>query len=223
MPPNVVARWETWWKDKGDKIDLAKINIEEAERGLTIVCDVNGGRGVWECDLKGRELFHIGGLSGPIDVQPLPGGRVLIAERHANRITERDRKGDILWEIKTKGDPVSCQRLPNGNTFIATHNELMEVTLDKKTVYLYTPSEYVYSATRLRNGHILYAHNQQGIVELDSAGKLVRKVPCVHQGDGGGVCLGWKLCPMGIFWWASMARTRSWRWIRPVSGCGRRP
>jgi hypothetical protein len=191
--------WEQWWKNKGDKIDLAKINIEEAERGITIICDINGGRGVWECDLKGKELAHISGLSGPIDAQPLPGGRLLIAERHANRITERDRKGEILWEIKTKGDPVTCQRLSNGNTFIATHNELMEVAHDKKPVYSYTPSEYIYAATRLRNGHIIYAHNQQGIVELDAAGKQVRKVPCPHQGDGGGVWLGVELLPSGRF------------------------
>jgi hypothetical protein len=195
--------WDDWWKDKGARVDFAKLNLEEAERGITLICDVNGGpRGsgsVWECDRAGKVVWRYDELSGPIDAQVLPGGRVLIAERHANRITERDRKGTVLWEMKTKGAPVSCERLPNGNTFIATESELTEVTRDGKAVYSHTPQHYVYSASRLRNGHVLYAHNQQGLVEMDVTGKVVRTVPFAHQGDGGGVWLGVELLPNGRF------------------------
>jgi outer membrane protein assembly factor BamB len=193
--------WDDWWK--GAKVDLAKLSLEEAERGITLVCDVNGGpRGsgtVWECDRTGKVIWRYDDLGGPIDAHLLPGGRVLIAERHANRVTERDRKGTVLWEAKTKSAVVSCERLANGNTFIATESELTEVTRDGKPVYSHTPQHYVYSATRLRNGHIIYGHNQQGIVELDVAGKVVRTVPFAHQGDGGGVWLGVELLPNGRF------------------------
>ncbi len=195
--------WDEWWKEKGDKIDLAKLNLEEAERGLTLVCDVNGGpRGngsVWECDRAGKVVWRCDDVNGPIDARVLPGGRVLVAERHANRVTERDRKGAVLWETKTKSAPVSCERLANGNTFVATEHELTEITRDNKTVYAHTVEHYVYSATRLRNGHVLYAHNAQGLVELDAAGKVVRTVPFAHQGDGGGVWLGVDLLPNGRF------------------------
>ena len=195
--------WDAWWKQKGDKVDLAKLNLEEAERGITVVCDVGGGpRGngsVWECDRSGKVVWRCDDVQGAIDAQVLPGGRVLIAERHGKRVTERDRKGAILWETKTKSAVVSCERLPNGNTFIATERELTEVTRDGKAVYEHTAEHYVYSAARLRNGHILYAHDKQGLVELDAAGKVVRTVPFAHQGDGGGVWLGVQLLPSGRF------------------------
>jgi hypothetical protein len=195
--------WDAWWKEKGDKVDLTKLNLEEAERGITLICDVNGGpRGhgsVWECDRGGKVVWRCDDVNGPIDAQVLPGGRVLIAERHAQRVTERDRKGTVLWETKTKADVVSCERLPNGNTFVATEREVTEVSRDGKTVYSYAAENYIYSATRLRNGHILYAHNKQGITELDGAGKVVRTVPFTHQGDGGGVWLGVELLPSGRF------------------------
>jgi HEAT repeat protein len=197
------AAWDDWWKDKGDKIDLAKLNLEEAERGITLVCDVNGGpRGqgsVWECDRAGKVVWRCDDVNGPIDAQVLPGGRVLVAERHGQRVTERDRKGAVLWETKTKAAVVACERLPNGNTFVATEQELTEVTREGKAVYSYPAKHYVYSATRLRNGHILYAHNAQGLVELDAEGKEVRAVPFAHQGDGGGVWLGVELLPGGRF------------------------
>ncbi len=195
--------WDEWWKENGARLDLGRLSQEEAERGITLVCDVNGGRGggaVWECDRAGKVVWRYDGdLKGPIDVQLLPGGRLLIAERHGNRVTERDRKGAVLWEMRTAGDVVSCQRLPNGNTFIATHNQFLEVTRDHQTVFSHTPSHYVYAATRLRNGHILYAHNAQAIVELDASGKEVRAVPFAHQGDGAGVWLGVDLLPNGHF------------------------
>ncbi len=195
--------WDDWWKEKGDKIDLTKLDLEAAERGLTLVCDVNGGpRGsgsVWECDRAGKVIWRCDDVNGPIDAQLLPGGRVLVAERHGKRVTERDRKGVVLWETKTSGDVVSCERLPNGNTFIATEQELTEVGRDGKVVYSHHPKEYVYAATRLRNGHILYAHSQQAIVELDAARKVVRTVPFAHQGDGGGVWLGVEPLPGGRY------------------------
>ncbi len=195
--------WDEWWKEKSDKIDLTKINLEEAERGLTLVCDVNGGPGgngsVWECDRSGKVVWRCNEVNSPIDAQVLSGGRILIAERHVNRITERDRKGTVLWETKTKSAVVSCERLPNGNTFIATENELTEVTRGGKTVYSHAAEHYVYAATRLPNGHILYAHDKQALVELDVAGKVVRTVPFAHQGDGGGVWLGVELLPNGRF------------------------
>jgi hypothetical protein len=202
-PGKCRRAWDGWWKEKGDKVDLTKLNLEESERGLTIVCDVNGGpRGegsVWECDRAGKVVWRCNDVKGPIDAQVLSGGRVLIAERHAQRVTERDRKGTILWQTKTKDAVVSCERLPNGNTFIATEHELTEVMRDGKVVYSYRVSNYIYSATRLRNGHILYAHNKQAFVELDAAGKEVRTVPFTHQGDGAGVWLGVELLPNGRF------------------------
>ena len=54
--------------------------------GLTLVSEYDGhtqGGRVYELGKDGKERWAVTGLSGPNDVQPLPGGRVLIAERNA--------------------------------------------------------------------------------------------------------------------------------------------
>jgi hypothetical protein len=176
--------WEGWWKVHGEKVDLARLKLDEPQQGLTLICDLNGGKTgmgrVWEVGRDGKMLWEMDKAQGPIDAHPLPGGRVLVAEHNGNRVTERNRKGDVLWEARLKNNPVACQRLPNGNTFIATYTELLEVTRDGKTVYSYGKAYGVYYALKLRNGHILYAHRNNQLVELDGAGKEVRTVPCTN-------------------------------------------
>ena len=184
--------WEDWWKQKGAGVDLSKLNLDEAERGITLICDVNGSRpgsdgSVWECGRDGKVTWRYDQLAGPIDAHLLPGGKLLIAEHRGNRVAERDRKGTILWETKTRSNPVSCQRLPNGNTFVATHDELLEVTRDGKSVFSRRPGQRIYSATKLRNGHIIYVHSNNAVVELDEAGKEVRSVPCPNTSIWAGV------------------------------------
>ena len=118
--------------------------------------------------------WQIKELSGPSDVQLLPGGRVLIAERNANRVTERDRKGAILWQHLDQQSPVSCQRLPGGNTLIASFGELYEVTPDGKKVHT-LPGSYRH-AVRLRNGHIVYVTSDGNVTEMDATWKQIRTV-----------------------------------------------
>ena len=96
-----------------------------------------------EIDADGRPRWQIDGLQQPLDVQLLPGDRLLIAEHSANQVTERNLRGEVLWEkrlgVRAQADgeadgPLVAQRLPNGNTFIATHTELLEVDRDGKEV-----------------------------------------------------------------------------------------
>ena len=35
--------WETWWQASGGKADLARLKQEEPYRGLTLVCEYDGG------------------------------------------------------------------------------------------------------------------------------------------------------------------------------------
>src|SRR5262249_37550656 len=107
----------------------------------------------------------------------LPGGRVLVAEHGANRVTERDRKGNILWQHGLTSQPVSCQRLPNGNTFIATYQELLEVTPDNKVVYRYpTGNGMIYQAEKLRDGRFVYVSSGSALFELEDDGKVARQL-----------------------------------------------
>src|SRR5205823_5162189 len=107
----------------------------------------------------------------PVDAQPLPGGRVLVAEHGRSRVTERDPKGEVLWEQRTDSQPVSCQRLANGNTFIATYNELLEVTRDHKVVFSRKRLAGVFNARKLPNGHVVFVQSNNQVVELDEAGR----------------------------------------------------
>ncbi len=176
--------WDRWWKDAGDKTDLAKINFEDALQGLTVICEaLNGPDGVcvWECGADGKQRWRIDGLKAPSDAQVLPGGRVLIAEGHGRRVTERDLSGKVLWQAATNSYTTTCQRLPNGNTFISSYSEIKEVTPEGKDVYTYRNpvGGDIYRTQRLPNGHILFVCSGGSIVELDAAGKQVRviKVP----------------------------------------------
>src|SRR5258708_39406600 len=115
-------------------------------------------RKVGECDRDGKPRWVIENLQGPIDVNVLSGGRVLIAEYQGQLVTERNLQGQIVWQKSIRGNPTICQRLPNGNTFIATYTNLMEVTRSGQELYSHTVDPAigpVYSAQKLRNGHIL--------------------------------------------------------------------
>jgi hypothetical protein len=184
--------WEAWWKERGEKVDLSKVNLDTAYKGLTLICDFNGagkfaGGRIWECAKDGKMRWEIGGdLGGPVDAQVLPGGRVLIAEHNVSRVTERDRDGKVLWSQQTNGNTVSCQRLPNGNTLIATLNEIVEVTRDKKPVYKIPGTKgQIWSAYKGKDGKILCAAGND-VVEYDSTGKELRSVQVGGMGGWGG-------------------------------------
>jgi hypothetical protein len=182
--------WEDWWKKNAAKIDLAKINLEEAQLGINLIAELggnNGGQGrVWACGNDGKSRWSIDCM-GPVDARLLRGGRVLIAEHHGQRVTERDQKGKVLWETKLNNSPVSCQRLTNGNTFIATYNEICEVSRDGKKVYTHNMNNnMLFWAEKLRNGNILYVGSNNQIVEMSTAGKEVRTVSLANTGGTGG-------------------------------------
>src|SRR5262249_49761287 len=78
--------------------------------------------------------------------------------------------------------------LPNGNTFIASFNELTEVDPKGAPLWSYKNPEgsTIYRARRLPNGHLLFACANNAVVELDAAGKEVRriKIPAATAGWG---------------------------------------
>jgi hypothetical protein len=179
--------WDKWWTANAEKIDLTILQKEEPQLGLTLVSEYDGhGQGgrVYEMGRDAKERWAITGLSGPNDVQPLPGGRVLIAERNANRVTERDRQGNILWQQNDMQSPISAWRLPGGNTLIASFGELYEVTPDNKKVHSISGSYR--HAIRLRNGHILYVTSDGQVTELDAAWKQVRSAKPEKYDSGAG-------------------------------------
>src|SRR5262249_16245554 len=87
--------WEAWWKADGAKVDLARLSRTEPLLNLNLVSELDGsgpaGAGrVWEFGADGKSRWEISNLNRPIDARVLPGGRVLVAEHGAMRVTERD-------------------------------------------------------------------------------------------------------------------------------------
>jgi hypothetical protein len=146
--------WTAWWKEHADKVDLAKISELKPVLGYTMLIMLDTGK-LLEVDTAKKTRWEISGLEFPLDAQYLPGGRVLVAEQGANRVTERDLKGKVLWE-KRIAEPLMAQRLRNGITMIATRTTLLEVDRACKTVSSYRPAngEQIMRAQKLANGDI---------------------------------------------------------------------
>jgi HEAT repeat protein len=173
--------WEKWWKDNAAKIDLAKVRKQKALRGITVIVEHdnsgkdNRGR-IWATRKGGKVIWELdNGLGGPMQVQPLPNGRFLIAEYMTSRVTERDRKGKVVWEKAAGNSTMSAQRLANGNTFIATRSTIMEVDRKGKVLYNWLKGD-VYRAHKLPNKHVVYTTSQQ-VIELDANGKQLVAIP----------------------------------------------
>jgi hypothetical protein len=178
--------WETWWKKASEHVDFARLKGEEPPHGLTVLCEAGDESSrVWEYGQSGQPCWEILHLDGAFAAQPLPGGRVLLAEHHANRVTERDYEGKILWEQRTAVNPIACQRQANGNTLIATYHELYEVTRDHKVVFRHADRRDIRDALRLPNGHVLYITADGVLVERDAACEhLLRTIQPEKHAEG---------------------------------------
>jgi HEAT repeat protein len=178
------AAWTAWWRDHGPAVDLSRVEDQEQELGLTVIAELDSNK-VWECGRDGQARWQLDNLRGPIDAQILPGGRVLIAENAGKRVTERDLRGTVLWEKSMTQNPIACQRLRNGNTFITTYQGVMEVDRDGKELYNYAPGPggLIFGAHRQRNGLIALITSQNMIIELDSKGRELKRVPVTTNGN----------------------------------------
>jgi len=193
--------WQTWWKKNEARVDLAKVNLVDPVLGLTLYCEYDnnaGGGRVWLSGPDGKMRWEINGLAGPNDARLLPGGRVLIAERNANKVTERDQTGKVLWQQQVEGGVIAADRLPNGNTLVTTWNTIVEITPAGKHVWSSEGIGFRY-AYRVRNGHIVGITAAGQVVEYDAAGKKLRTVTPAQHAAGAGYWATVELLPSGRF------------------------
>ncbi|MBI1915365.1 MAG: HEAT repeat domain-containing protein [Planctomycetes bacterium] len=184
------AAWLAWWRDHGKETDLAGLHVEPF-RDWTLLVLLDEGR-VLELDSDDKVRFKIDMLALPLDVQSLPGERVLVAEHGANRVTERLRDGTVLWQVRAD-EPLVAQRLSNGNTFIACKTHLAEVDRDGRAVFRYARpagNEQFMRARKLPDGTIAAVvqarlRGEQYYVRLDPSGKeLARFAVSVYTFGG---------------------------------------
>jgi hypothetical protein len=179
--------WEAWWKEHGGRIDLAVLQESARFLGHTTVVLLDEKQ-VVDLDASNRVRWKIEGAEMPLDVQRLPGEKVLLAEYKGNRVTERNSKGEVLWQKKI-AEPLAAQRLANGNTFIANRYGLVEVDKTGKEVFSYNRpnGEDIMRARKLPGGDILLI-TQLGVarfVRLDRFGKELKSFGVEVATSGG--------------------------------------
>src|SRR5262245_7731032 len=194
--------WQTWWNANGERADLARITTTGVPSGLTLFCVYDSPRGegkVWLTGADGKVRWEVGGLSGPNDARLLPGGRVLVAERNANRVTERDSTGKVLWQKQVDSGAIAAQRLPGGNTLITSWNQLLEVNSKGDTVWTYSHPGGFRHASRVNSGRIVAVAANGQVLELDRAGKLLRTITPERHTEGAGYWATVETIPGGRF------------------------
>jgi hypothetical protein len=169
--------WLAWWKAEGAHVDLAKLQETPKMMGRTLVVLLDQGR-IMELGADNEPRWQIDGLVFPLDVQMLGDKSVLIAEYHANRVTERDLRGNILWQKAVAG-PLLAQRLPNGHTFIASDTQFLEYDKDEREVVsLSVPDETkkIMKAMKLPNGEVACLTSDARVVRYDVSGKELKEL-----------------------------------------------
>jgi hypothetical protein len=170
-----ATAWDAWWRNNRDALRLEYHKLQERLSPLLLFTDLDEGL-VVALGPDWQECWHISGLEGPVDVQLLPSGRVLVAENHGQRVTERDRAGRVVWEYRTKSYPGACWRRPDGNTVIATRHELVEVIPAGQAVWSRRWAEALCGARPLRDGRIAVLTAQKHLVTLTGTGREVSQV-----------------------------------------------
>ncbi len=185
---NVAGAWRQWWQGERGKIVMTDSFVAASGgslRGYTLLVQPQSNT-ITELDRDGKPRWTLTGLQGPVDAQVLANQHVLVAE--LGRVTERDLSGNILWKVEGI-QPVSVQRLANGNTFIPCDGMLIEVDRTGKDVLRVSVAGRLISgivaARKLRDGRIV-AFERGSIIQLDQAGREVKRVPARTGGVIGG-------------------------------------
>ncbi len=179
------AVWQTWWEEHGKSLDLKNRPAAAQPRGYTMVVLLDSGRAL-ELDKQNKVRLKFDGLSYPLDAQMLPGDRLLAAEYHGDRVTERDFDGKIIWEFHIE-KPLVAQRLPNGHTFMANEQQFLEVNRQGREIFnVHRPvSDRIMKARKLPNGEIACITTLRRFVRLDTNGTELAGFP-VNVGTSGG-------------------------------------
>ncbi len=151
-------QWDKWWQDNGNALDLAKLQQQHHQQGLTVIAQMDlakagAGRAsgrVYEVDNDGKVKWQIEGLLYPVDVQILGDDRVLIAEYTGRQVTERNLKGEVQWTKAVNGLLLVLPGgWPTATRSSSSANSLMEVDKEgKEVVTIPRPSNDIVAAVR---------------------------------------------------------------------------
>lgn len=98
----------------------------EKDRTLTVLLDEGIIRLL---NSRNEPVWELKDIAFPLDAEYLPGGRILVAEHGANKVTIRSPKNEVLWERSVEM-PLAAQRTPRGTILITTADMVLEVDGD---------------------------------------------------------------------------------------------
>ena len=173
--------WAKWWQTAGPSVDLAKSLDTEALRGITLISEMDlnknfqSGR-IFEVGPDGKQIREFKTTSAIMDVQRLPGGRLLLAEWVSRQVREYDWTGKVVWESPAvPSNPLFGYRLPGGNTLIGYDGGLVEYTPDKKPVGTWPKVQGLKHCVRTKSG-TLFVLTSTDVIEFDASRKEVRRI-----------------------------------------------
>ena len=207
---NLKNGWAGWLASGMPGLDWERLSGKCRDRGFTVVVlfdGENGGR-VTRLGPGGEVVGEASGLLGPNDVEILPGGRLLIAERNAGKISERNRQGNILWEHSMSGSPVSVARTLRGTVAVATFRELQEIDREGRVIHsLSHPSGF--RAVRKKPDGMLGAVTGDGhLLMINPEWRVVSDAVIKEIGQGAG-------------YWCGLEFLHDDRWLVALGGSGR--
>lgn len=202
--------WKGWLASGMPGLDWRRLAVGCRDRGFTVVVlfdGDNGGR-VTRLGPDGEVVGEARGLLGPNDVEILPGGRFLIAERNAGKISERNRQGTILWEHSMSGSPVSVARTLQGTVAVATFRDLQEIDREGRVLHSVNhPGGF--RAVRMKPDGMMGAVTGDGhLLLINQDWRVVSDVVIKEIGHGAG-------------YWCGLEFLRDDRWLVALGGSGR--
>jgi HEAT repeat protein len=164
--------WAAWWRDHGLTVDMTILDRHPRLLGYTVVAEYTDGRNgrVLEYGADGRVRWKVENIPWPLDVEVLPGQRLLLTEFYDQRVAERNFRGELLWHKQLTQNPLSARRLPNGNTLIVTQNQILEVDRAGREVSNISRPGIV-AAEKLRSGRVASIDSAGGLTIFDAAGR----------------------------------------------------
>ncbi|HKB42161.1 MAG TPA: HEAT repeat domain-containing protein [Gemmataceae bacterium] len=183
--------WAGWWRDHGEKLDLARLDVSRRMLGLTLIVQLDtrrvarpvGGPGgivlpgrVFEVGMDGKTRWEIDGLNYPVDAQVTGPNRVLITEYRNREITERNFKGEVLWRKQFTTYPMGARRLANGHTLVNLRNQVVELDRGGRELHSHTvQSGLIVGMGKTKKGQTVVVDYQGTCTYLDETGREVKK------------------------------------------------
>ena len=202
--------WRGWLAAGLPGLDWSRLSPSCQDRGFALIVLFDGEEGgrVTRIGPEGVIVGDVRGLLGPNDVEVLPGGRLLIAERNAGKVTERDRRGNIVWEYAMAGSPISAIRTDRATTVIATFRDLIEVDMDGRMIHFISHPGGFRAVRRNGNSGLAAVTGDGHLLILNHEWRIQSDAVIKNLAHGAGYWCGLEALPDG-------------KWLVALGGCGR--